>query len=97
INISLYLHDALPIFITEGGVYELVVTDDAGNETALSFIIDRIEPIITGVEDSVSYNGDVTVSFNKGTATLNGELFTSGTTIVTRSEEHTSELQSREK
>src|SRR5690606_25946221 len=61
--------------------YTLVVTDAAGNADTVSFTIDKTVPGITGVEDGASYNENVTVTFNEGTATLNGEDFVSGTAI----------------
>src|SRR5690606_36101467 len=67
--------------VSEEGEYELVVTDEAGNETAMSFTVDKTAPVVTGVEDGGYYNEDVTVAFNEGTATLNGAAFTSGTAV----------------
>src|SRR5690606_8891478 len=61
---------------------ELVVTDEAGNQTTVIFTIDKTAPVVEGVTDRASYNSDVTVTFNEGTATLNGEPFTSGETVT---------------
>ncbi|WP_325636740.1 gliding motility-associated C-terminal domain-containing protein [Parapedobacter sp.] len=72
---------------TEGD-YTLIVTDAAGNMTVAAFTIDKTAPEITGVEDGASYNTDVTAAFNEGTATLNGEAFTSGT-LITDEDEYT--------
>ncbi|WP_332649640.1 S-layer homology domain-containing protein [Lysinibacillus sp. 54212] len=67
---------------TEGG-YTLVVTDAAGNKTTVSFTMDKTSPEVTGVTNNGVYNTDVTISFNEGTATLNGNPFTSGTEVST--------------
>src|SRR5690606_4772811 len=56
--------------------------DASGNADTVRFTVDKTVPEITGVEDGASYNKDVTPAFNEGTATLNGELFTSGTEIA---------------
>jgi len=68
--------------IDQDGVYTLVVTDAAGNVTTMNFKIDQSPPVVTGVVDGQVYNGKVTVSFNEGTATLNGVSFASGTAII---------------
>src|SRR5690606_31585748 len=67
--------------INEEGNYTLVVTDAAGNADTVSFVIDKTVPVVTGVDDGASYNEDVTVTFDEGTATLNGEDVVSGTSI----------------
>ncbi|WP_189001100.1 S-layer homology domain-containing protein [Paenibacillus nasutitermitis] len=67
--------------IDQDGVYTLVVTDAAGNVATVSFTIDTAAPTVTGVTNGGSYKEPVTVSFNEGTATLNGAAFTSGTEI----------------
>lgn len=41
-----------------------------------------VYPIVTGVDQNGVYNTDKTIKFNKGTALLNGNPFTSGTTIT---------------
>src|SRR5690606_23963488 len=68
--------------VTDEGDYTLIVTDAAGNADTLHFTIDKTVPEITGVTDGASYNEDVTVTFDEGTATLNGAPFTSGTAIT---------------
>ena len=40
-------------------------------------------PVVTGVTDGGKYNADVTITFNEGTATLNGSLFESGSRVST--------------
>src|SRR5690606_27122559 len=66
--------------------YVLIVTDAAGNADTVNFTIDKTVPEITGVEDGASYNSDVMVTFDEGTATLNGEDFVSGTAISDENE-----------
>ncbi|WP_043931158.1 Ig-like domain-containing protein [Bacillus sp. EB01] len=63
------------------GFYTLVVTDRAGNKTTVKFTVDKIAPVITGVENNKTYTSAITPAFNEGTATLNGENFESGTAI----------------
>jgi hypothetical protein len=68
--------------ITADGVYLLVVTDLASNITTVTFTIDTIDPIVTGVIDGTYYNVTVSPTFNEGSATLNGAPYTSGTPIT---------------
>ncbi|WP_026575874.1 Ig-like domain-containing protein [Bacillus sp. UNC438CL73TsuS30] len=67
--------------VHEDGDYTLVVTDAAGNDTKVRFTIDQTAPVVEGVEDGF-YNGKVTISFNEGTATLNGEEIENGTEVT---------------
>src|SRR5690606_37719840 len=67
--------------INEEGNYTLVVTDAAGNADTVNFTIDKTVPVVTGVENGGFYNEDVTVTFNEGTALLNGEPYNSGEPI----------------
>nr|WP_106782733.1 cadherin repeat domain-containing protein [Lysinibacillus timonensis] len=69
------------ITVQEEGSYELVVTDEAGNTTTVTFTIDKTLPVVTGVVDDEFYNTDVTISFDEGIATLNGSAFNSGSTV----------------
>lgn len=50
-----------------------------------SIILDTIPPVVSGVIDGGMYNDDVTIEFSDATstpsATLNGDAFTSGTTV----------------
>lgn len=58
--------------------------DTAGNLSNVfsdTIVLDTTPPVITGVANSGVYNTDVTISFNEGTATLNGAPFTSGTIV----------------
>src|SRR5690606_32650492 len=68
--------------ITGEDDYTLVVTDAAGNETTLDFTIDKTVPVVTGVEDSGLYAGEVSASFDEGTALLNGEPYRPGTPVT---------------
>src|SRR5690606_18730968 len=67
--------------ITDEDEYTLVVTDAAGNADTVNFVVDKTAPVITGVDDGASYNKDVTLAFNEGTATLSGEPYNSGEPI----------------
>ncbi|TCZ68363.1 hypothetical protein E0485_24370, partial [Paenibacillus albiflavus] len=58
--------------VSAEGYYTLVVTDAAGNSTAVSFIIDKTAPVVSGVTNGGLYNVNKTITFNEGTATLNG-------------------------
>ncbi|MFD0588763.1 S-layer homology domain-containing protein [Paenibacillus sp. GCM10027627] len=68
--------------ITEERAHLLIVTDEAGNETTVRFVIDQTAPAVTGVEDGKAYNRSVTPVFTEGTAVLNGQSFASGTEIT---------------
>ncbi|WP_042167106.1 DNRLRE domain-containing protein, partial [Paenibacillus gorillae] len=63
------------------GTHTLIVTDAAGNVTTIVFTIDKTAPIVSGVTNNGLYNTNRTVTFNEGTATLNGSAFTSGTVV----------------
>jgi urease beta subunit len=67
--------------VTEEGSYTLIVTDDAGNSTTVNFVIDKTAPIVSGVENNTYYSINRTITFNEGSATLNGNAFTSGTLV----------------
>jgi urease beta subunit len=67
--------------VSEEGSYTLIVTDDAGNSTTVSFVIDKTAPIVSGVENNTYYNSNRTITFNEGSATLNGNALTSGTLV----------------
>ncbi|WP_055747487.1 Ig-like domain-containing protein [Brevibacillus choshinensis] len=72
--------------LTNGDGLKIVtmeVRDQAGNVGSFSksITLSTTGPIVTGVTDSSIYNSDVTITFNKGSAKLNGADFTSGTTV----------------
>lgn len=67
--------------VSEEATYTLVVSDDLGNSTTVSFTIDKTSPVVEGVEDWGLYNTDLTISFEPGYATLNGFEFVSGSTV----------------
>ncbi|SCX82181.1 S-layer homology domain-containing protein [Alkaliphilus peptidifermentans] len=54
--------------------------DMAGNSSVYedTITLDSTPPIVTGVTDNAVYNTARTITFNEGTATLNGSPFTSG-------------------
>jgi hypothetical protein len=68
--------------ISQEGSYELIVTDDAGNTTSVSFVIDKTAPVILGVENNKPYNTSRTITFNEGNGLLNGVQFNTGTEVT---------------
>jgi len=71
---------------SENGSFKFVATDDAGNVTEQLVTINNIDktaPKVSGIEDKVTYSSKRTIIFNEGTATLNGQAFTSGTNVST--------------
>ncbi|BDH60586.1 hypothetical protein MTP04_07160 [Lysinibacillus sp. PLM2] len=63
--------------------------DEAGNIVSYSDTIelDTTPPVVSGVENNGVYNSSKTITFNEGTATLNGDPFESGETVDTIDEE----------
>lgn len=63
---------------------DMEIKDEAGNTTTVSDTIelDGDAPVVKGVEDKGIYNTDVTITFNEGTATLNGSPFASGDQVT---------------
>ena len=71
------------------GNYKFYIIDKAGNISLASektVIVDNTPPVVTGIENSETYKEYPTVSFEEGTATLNGQPFESGTTIEANGE-----------
>lgn len=68
--------------VTADGTYTLIVTDQSGNSTTRKFTIDTKAPVVSGISSRYT-NKNVTLSFNEGSATLNGKAITSGTTVST--------------
>ncbi|MCI8778217.1 MAG: hypothetical protein HFI87_03615, partial [Bacilli bacterium] len=68
--------------VSKDGNYTLVVTDDIGNSKTVSFIVDKTAPEVTGVVNNGHYNHDVTINFNEGNATLNGDKIDNGHLII---------------
>lgn len=62
------------------GNYTLVITGTNGYRKTVTFII---ETVVTDLVNGETYEEEVTPTFTKGTATLNGEPYASGTTIYT--------------
>ena len=60
------------------GNYTLVITGTNGYRKTVTFVI---ETVVTDLTNCETYEEEVTPSFTKGTATLNGEPYVSGTTI----------------
>lgn len=67
--------------IVTNGERTLIVTDEAGNETTIRFTIDNTPPVLTGFTTGKAYYRSVAPRFDEGTATLNGEPYTSGKLI----------------
>ncbi len=70
--------------ISADGVYTIIATDLAGNTTTVTFAIDKTAPVISGIVNNANYTGPVTITVadaNIATITLNGVLFTSGSTV----------------
>ena len=79
--------------MSEEGVYELVVKDEAGNATKITFTIDKTAVEVQGVKVDGHYQS-AHPTFSEGTATLNDKPFTSGTLV---SEEGVYELVVKDK
>jgi hypothetical protein len=71
-----------PVRVETDGTYELVVKDEANNQTTVRFTLDQQAPVLTGVPNDLT-NQIVTPTFNEGVALLNGKSFTSGQSITT--------------
>ncbi|MGE6575096.1 S-layer homology domain-containing protein [Paenibacillus xylanexedens] len=60
------------------------LVDGAGNESPeyqSTITLDTVSPVISGVAEGGSYTSSQTITFNEGTATLNGNPFVSGTSV----------------
>ena len=62
------------------GNYTLTITGTNGYSKTITFVI---ETVISDLTNGETYDEEVTPSFTKGAATLNGEEYISGTTIYT--------------
>jgi uncharacterized repeat protein (TIGR02543 family) len=67
--------------VSTEGIYTMVVTGASGKATTISFTIDKTAPIVTGVLSDNTNNSPISITFNEGIATLNGQAFASGTTV----------------
>jgi hypothetical protein len=63
--------------VDEEGIYLLIVTDGI-ESTNINFTIDTTAPVVTGVSNNAYYNSERLITFNEGSATLNGSVFVSG-------------------
>ena len=63
------------------GKHTVVLTDAAGNKTTVVFTIDKTAPVVSGVSNNALYNKDVTISFNEGTAALDGKAVKTKTVV----------------
>lgn len=69
-------------------VLKVISYDTVGNPSAIftaNYIFDKSAPVVTGVTDGSTYNVDKIITFDKGTATLDGLAFASGSTVTTES------------
>lgn len=66
--------------ITTDGSYTLLATNNYGFQQ-ITFTVDATPPVVSGVTNGGRYTVPPTISFNEGTAKLNGMAFTSGGTI----------------
>lgn len=71
--------------VTEEGLYTVIAKDDLGNETTITFTLDKTGPEIKGVTNGY-FNTDLAPTFTEGTATLNGNPYKSGTVITQEGE-----------
>ncbi|MBD3920983.1 InlB B-repeat-containing protein [Paenibacillus sp. PR3] len=67
--------------VSAEGTHTLIVTDSAGNTTSVIFTVDKTPPTVTGVTNGASYNTNRTITLSDGTATMNGAVFASGSTV----------------
>ncbi len=73
--------------VSNEGSYKIEVSDEAGNTATDCFIIDRTAPIISGVENGMVYNTDVTINYSDNlsgikSAVLNGSNILSGIVLT---------------
>ena len=64
-NIISKSNDVYTYEVSENGTYEVLVTDNAGNETIKQIMItniDKIAPIISGVIENSVYNTEITIN-----------------------------------
>ncbi|MEH7085427.1 Ig-like domain-containing protein [Neobacillus drentensis] len=70
-------------WVSKEGSYTLRINDAAGNATTATFTIDKTPPKISGVVNNTLMNRDAKVTFNEGTATLNGKPIINGSLVRT--------------
>ncbi|WP_082797464.1 bifunctional 2',3'-cyclic-nucleotide 2'-phosphodiesterase/3'-nucleotidase [Neobacillus drentensis] len=70
---------SLPAAQAAKTVLTIVVSDPSGNKSETTIkVSDKIAPVVGGVVNNGIYNKNVTVTFNEGTATLDGKSFKAG-------------------
>ena|GEM_PF-1278415 len=67
--------------VEQDGQYTLIVTDQASNRTIIAFTVRLKNPVVRGVADGGLYSASKVISFDQGTATLDGVPFASGGTV----------------
>lgn len=72
--------------VSNPGSYKLSVTDPAGNDKEVKFIIDKKKPTVTGVTNGKTYTSSKTIKFSDNrkvkSATLNGQKIKSGKKVT---------------
>ncbi|WP_017811218.1 InlB B-repeat-containing protein [Paenibacillus shenyangensis] len=71
--------------VTAEGLYVLRVTNSFG-AIFFQFTIDRTAPVVTGVTYGQLYSSSPVITFNEGTATLDGSAFASGSAVTEEGE-----------
>ncbi len=83
-----WINYSLPVILVSNGKVEARCADEAGNISAISVLsvgnIDTQAPIVTGVTNDSNYIGGRTITIDSGTATLDGNPFTSGSTVSSK-------------
>ena len=79
--------------VTGEGTYCVRVCDEAGNTAIENFIVDKTQPVVSGVENGGTYPGDVCITYCDNlsgvkSALLNGRPLASGT-VLTQNDEYT--------
>ncbi len=72
--------------VTADGDYTLTVNNSIGT-TTIHFTVDAHPPVVTGVTQNSVYNVNPVITFNEGTATLNGFPFNNGGTVQAEGEQ----------
>jgi hypothetical protein len=73
-------HDLADPFI-ENGVYSVTVTDSLLAVTTVTFTLAKVYPLVTGVVDGTTYHTSVTIHFDSGEATLDGDVFANDSSV----------------
>jgi subtilisin family serine protease len=66
---------------TVNGAYSVTVTDALTATTTVTFTLAKVYPQVTGVVDGTTYHAPVTIHFDAGEATLDGDPFANDTSV----------------